>query len=213
MNLKLIKKYEKEFLHMLHGGDLLYKLETTKWYQNPQLPFSDDEYAKKVTAVIIDDQYVEFRKAVADGKQLQSRDSKSYLCSPTKYGEWSDTNHTSFCLPVDCYRIKPEEPQFKVGDYVRYIHANSPKSLRISNINCRRYYFENAKIILRIDEIEKWEPKEGEWCWFWDEHYTTAILAKFLEKTNEGYFEHHSNSFEYCEPFIGTLPTHLKDNK
>ena len=60
--------------------------------------------------------------------------------------------------------------------------------------------------------LELWQPKPDEWCWFWDEQYTTAILAKFLEKTDKGHFEHHGNSFEYCEPFIGTLPSHLKDN-
>lgn len=54
-----------------------------------------------------------------------------------------------------------------------------------------------------------WHPKVGEWCWFWDENYTTAILAKFENISNGLFVEHHGNIFEYCEPFIGQLPTHL----
>ncbi len=59
--------------------------------------------------------------------------------------------------------------------------------------------------------LELWHPKVGEWCWFWDENYTTAILAKFENISNGLFVEHHGNIFEYCEPFIGQLPTHLKD--
>ena len=58
---------------------------------------------------------------------------------------------------------------------------------------------------------EIWQPKAGEWCWFWDENYTTAILAKFENISNGLFVEHHGNTFDYCEPFIGQLPTHLKD--
>ena len=62
-----------------------------------------------------------------------------------------------------------------------------------------------------IKSIKLWQPKVGEWCWFWDENYTTAILAKFENISNGLFVEHHGNIFEYCEPFIGQLPTHLKD--
>lgn len=76
-----------------------------------------------------------------------------------------------------------------------------------------RIFIDNSEEYYGAEDVEIWQPKPGEWCWFWDEQYTTAILAKFIEKTDEGYFEHHGNSFEYCEPFIGTLPSHLKNNK
>lgn len=60
-------------------------------------------------------------------------------------------------------------------------------------------------------EYELWTPEPGEWCWFWDEHYTSAILAKFENISNGLFLEHHGNEFEYCEPFIGELPSNLKD--
>ena len=62
-----------------------------------------------------------------------------------------------------------------------------------------------------VNSHKIWQPKVGEWCWFWDENYTTAILAKFENISNGLFVEHHGNIFEYCEPFIGQLPTHLKD--
>lgn len=65
--------------------------------------------------------------------------------------------------------------------------------------------------LLYSEECMPWQPKVGEWCWFWDENYTTAILAKFENISNGLFVEHHGNIFEYCEPFIGQLPTHLKD--
>ena len=61
------------------------------------------------------------------------------------------------------------------------------------------------------ETVKLWQPKVGEWCWFWDENYTTSILAKFENISNGLFVENHGNIFEYCEPFIGQLPTHLKD--
>lgn len=78
--------------------------------------------------------------------------------------------------------------------------------------------------------IELWEPKPGEWCWFWNEYSDVPILAKLISigsvfgrpleykvKTpsciSEISYNYMSNmSFKKCEPFIGQLPSFLKDN-
>ena len=208
MNVELIRKYEKEFLHMLHGGKLKY-FTGKEW-----LTYSGVELwtASNDLKIIIDDQYVEFRKALADGKTIEER-----YYTPTDH--WG--KHLSgFAISPKMLRIKPEEPEFKIGDYVRYIHANSPKPLQISNINCERYYFENSEIILRVDEIEKWEPQVGEWCTL-PNGYNGFTVSKFISKEFHNdvkitlaIFENGETSdIVYVEPFIGTLPTHLKDNK
>ena len=73
----------------------------------------------------------------------------------------------------------------------------------------------------QLDQIvEKWTPKEDEWCWFWNNdglemkqllntrsywkgfYYTkkpgvTLIKKKILT----------THYFEFCEPFFGELPT------
>ena len=102
---------------------------------------------------------------------------------------------------------------FKPGNWVRHIAFKSKHKCisindgefddKVSVTNSPS--FDNEFMI----DYELWQPKVGEWCWFWDENYTTAILAKFENISNELFVEHHGNIFEYCEPFIGQLPTHL----
>lgn len=59
--------------------------------------------------------------------------------------------------------------------------------------------------------LPKWQPKEGEWCWFWDENNTCARLAKFAIFKDDAYHEHTHNGWENCAPFVGELPEHLKE--
>ena len=216
MNLQLIQKYEKEFLHMLHGGKVLMGkrdpvTNTIKWYPsvlNPFVEISDN------IIIVLDDMYLPYRTALAEGKTVQFFNTKERLYDSSKpLNTWQDIDKIHTKGRQSDYRIKPEEPKFKVGDFVRYIHTNSPKPLRIININCERYYFENAEIILRVDEIEKWEPKAGEWCIFWDNSHTNeAMIARY------SYFHKHhypmsipNTCYQNCMPFTGELPPHLKD--
>lgn len=161
MNKELINKYKAEFEHYLNDGTCLYKLQTDKWYQNVQLIFTDYDYKNLVTAVVIDDEYVEFRQALCENKTVQY-----YVDGFTG---WQDvTTVGCHCIiGAKNYRIKPEESQFKIGDYVRYIHSTSDKALQINNINGDRYYFKQTEISYLAHELELWQPKPNEWCWFW----------------------------------------------
>ena len=180
MNLELIKKYEKEFLHMLHGGKLKY-FTGREWlsYSSAEIWTGNNDLK-----IIIDDEYLPYRKALAEGKTVQYMNSNGEIKS---LDDWGNIGWKQFKGCVENYRIKPDEPEFKIGDYVRYIHTNSPKPLQIVNINCERYYFENAKIILRLDEIEKWEPREGEVCIFWSDGTYSAVIGIFSNMNQEKY--------------------------
>ena len=208
MNLELIKKYEKEFLHMLHGGKLMFKPNDKQvWFDSVTSPI--DWTVEGL--YVIDDEYCIYRIALAEEKTVEVYVLHGVKALDEQPWRRFAIGCSTFDLPVECYRIKPEEPEFKIGDYVRYIHANSPKPLRIVNINCERYYFENAEIILRIDEIEKWEPREGEICIFWDAVDTGAIISKFSYMEQEKYGTD-LYTWNNCMPFTGTLPPHMKDN-
>lgn len=108
---------------------------------------------------------------------------------------------------------------FKPDDWIILSNSSDSRSLAqvketYSNSNKAKLYWpsENSTAVCsEMQYYELWQPKVGEWCWFWDENYTTAILAKFENISNGLFVEHHGNIFEYCEPFIGQLPTHLKD--
>ena len=99
---------------------------------------------------------------------------------------------------------------FKPGDWVKYKDQQDTTIYKVINILSNDLIDIGDTIVDKYD-IELWQPTVGEWCWFWDENYTTAILAKFENISNGLFVEHHGNIFEYCEPFIGQLPTHLKD--
>ena len=210
MNLELIRKYETEFLHMLHGGKVLMGKKdpvtnTIKWYPSVLNPFVE---TSNTIVVVIDDMYCTYRKALAEGRTVQYMNSNGEIKS---LDDWDNIGWKQFKGCVENYRIKPDEPEFKIGDYVRYIHANSPKPLQISNINCERYYFENAEIILRLDEIEKWEPREGEVCIFWNNDSNTAVIAKLRYIVSTGTYRTEHSYWDNCMPFTGALPPHIKD--
>lgn len=139
-----------------------------------------------------------------------------------------------FNYELSAYRIKPEEPKFKVGDWVsnRQITSiikqiirtsNNSDSLTVGNEQC------GINVMLKTD-VELWQPKAGEWCWFYNSLTATPTLSKLISiesiyerpeiylaetpscvsKTSYGYSS--SMGFKYCEPFIGQLPTSLKEN-
>ena len=81
MNKQLIMTYFEEFKHWLHEGKILYKdKNSTTWWSDNCWNYSP-EY---VHAVIINDDYVKFRKALAENKTIQY---KSYTTE-----EWIDFN-------------------------------------------------------------------------------------------------------------------------
>lgn len=88
----------------------------------------------------------------------------------------------------------------------------------------------NKELILKYKEdLELWIPQKDEYCWFWNDLFKVPILAKlisieqvfgrptkYLVKTPDCITKCSHNytsemSFENCEPFIGELPSNLKD--
>ena len=108
---------------------------------------------------------------------------------------------------------------FKVGDFVKYIHSNASKPLKINNINYSRYYFEGTSMSCLDYELIPWTPEPGEWCWFFNKDRIPTI-SQFVEfhKDINKYFATYPNKqksfgayYTHCEPFIGELPSNLKD--
>ena len=115
MNKQLIKKYFKEFEHWLNGGKVL-----SKYTLLPEWSDCQDENiwripSKNITDVliVINDEYVEFRKAMAEGKivevAIDYNDIDGYI--------WKNIKHDKFhYYNIDEIRIKPEEHKFQVGE-------------------------------------------------------------------------------------------------
>lgn len=127
MNLELIKKYEKEFLHMLHGGSLMFKPNDKQvWFDSVTSPIDwtvDGLY-------VIDDMYSTYRKALAEGRHIQFFNTKERLYDSSKpLHTWQDTDTIRTQGRQSDYRIKPEEPAFKVGDTITLECIDSDKGL------------------------------------------------------------------------------------
>src|SRR5574344_1311132 len=105
MNKELIKTYFKEFEHWLNDGKLLHKDEFGNWENTRDIW---DLRTERIKAVVINDEYVEFRKALAEGKIVEYLNYKK---------EWKslkdDLRLESFFLKE--LRIKPERHKFKKG--------------------------------------------------------------------------------------------------
>jgi hypothetical protein len=208
MNKELILKYKKEFDYWVNGGKILMH------YGNKWLPvaldakwefFVSDLEEMRSFGYVIADEYVKFRKALAEGKTIQcnAREEQNDITyAAFGHNWWIDT--TEFIYATRFYRIKPKESQFKVGDWVH-----------IPSLNGNPCQFSEDLCMLGL---EKWEPQADEVHWFSRNKDEEPVLGKFVET------EHWRNTttykictspeanwtcsyFEYCEPFIGTLPT------
>ena len=126
MNKQLINKYKPEFDYWLNGGKLLCYTEVDGSYYEVT-----DEKWDFVCDIgfIINDEFVEFRKAVAEGKTIQIYDViEQHISDPSldRFG-WRDfksfTPSSSFSKTPDLYRIKPDEPKFKIPAYFKELSS------------------------------------------------------------------------------------------
>lgn len=233
MSKQLINKYKPEFDHWLNEGSILARVITsdeddfmyTIWYMvdsnnlekwkatslfsltNTQIEFYKPQF-------VINDEYSEFRKALAEGKTIQLNEAEKFADSNRG---WVDLSCKSFgksthLFPVNYYRIKPDESKFKAGDFVRYIHSTPAKVLEINNINGNRYYFTNSEMSCLEHELEPWSPIKNEWCWFYDSKSSKyAIVSQFKETWNAEFISITDAYWKFCEPFLNSRPSYLKD--
>ena len=111
------------------------------------------------------------------------------------------------------YRTKPEEPKFKIGDWVRDLRDN-----RVFQINSVNF---NLNLSITNGVYIHWQPKPGEWCWFYQSKREIPTLGNLKYFSDKGSFCAYSTPkasmsvkyFKYCEPFLGQLPTNLQDTK
>lgn len=109
---------------------------------------------------------------------------------------------------------------FKAGDWLRHKTIEN-EIVKAKNTGHRQNFVEVIDLsqlhweVTRqydINSLEPWQPKQGEWCWFWNEYDDIPTLNRFLcmySDDENGL----PNGFDFCEPFTGQLPSFLKDDK
>jgi hypothetical protein len=207
MNKQLILNNIEAFNHWLNGGKVL----CSQYHEPSKLDWEDMcwSFNDSDMPVIINDVYVEFRKAVAEGKTVQC---KEHIDEGDGWYEPKQANAGHFDKTCT-YRIKPEEPQFKAGDWVRI----GDKITKVSKIKGDAVYMEDGKWQNK-NCFELWKPQPDEWCWFWNDDFTEDNSIPTLGKCTPkdiGLYMQHSDCcyYERCEPFIGELPEYLKKLK
>ena len=217
MNKQLINKYKPEFDYWLNGGELLLgyksKVEPIEW----KILVEDDwDYCTTKHIIIINDEYSIYRKALAEGKTIQ-------LNGTAVNGEtWNDCNKENlFIYGITAYRIKPDEPKFKVGDFVT--HESLKITRQITKVDDDFIYFKEGSWALPhvegfINKLILWTPVKGEWCWFYDDLDSKySHLAQFYDmnisedNSLSTFMSSPITKWYYCEPFLNSRPSHLKD--
>lgn len=123
---------------------------------------------------------------------------------------------------------------FKVGQQVYCLRFGEGEIIDIDNTELYsiKAHFLNVKVTytsegkMRSDDatpmlypskpeiiLPKWQPKPGEWCWFWDSTDFPPCLGQFEEMNDRKYRDRDRENcnWNYCEPFIGELPSYLKE--
>ena len=228
---ELLEKYWNELEHYKNGG----KLAGRRWVIDPNdgdssftIWYGIDSCSTWMMEdlltnpqdrleLIINDEYYTYRKALAEGKTIQLNEAEKFDDSNRGWVDLSckSLGKSTNLFPVNYYRIKPDKPKFKVGGFVRYLyHSPNASALQIDNINCDRYYFVNSSMACLEHELIPWTPVKGEWCWFYD----NPNKDKYCNLSQSG-GEFNGKSFKtncgtpwnFCEPFLNSLPSYLKD--
>ena len=205
MNKQLINKYKPEFYHWLNEGKLLMSNKNAKvWITLTVNTWTCTTPSVDHLLIVINDDYVEFRKALAEGKTIEYLGQSSNL--------WHEVPEPIFILHPTCYRIKPDEPKFKVGDFVTPLNRD---------INCSVWQIDKvlscntlASGIILLDPrtVQLWTPIKGEWCWFYDKASNKySHLAKFNGMWKNKFRSNTDTPWNFCEPFLNSLPSYLKD--
>jgi hypothetical protein len=204
MNPEVVKKYKQEFDQWLDTGKVLVKVNT--W----QLLGKDYIWCHNVPHVI-PDEYVEFRKALTEGKTIQ------YQTSLTCGDKWLDMGYDG-CKPFArsdyvCIRIKPEEPKLKIGDYVTVTGPAGTFIECISGINYDTYVLSETNVCYK-SQASKWNPTHNEVCIVWDnDDICSAAIVRFDYIHTDGQYRSTDNSWwDNCMPFEGKLPKHMMES-
>jgi len=108
------------------------------------------------------DEYAELRKLVIDTPSTQIQ--ISYNCGEA----WYDKSiRKAFSMENQMLRVKPDEPKFKVGDWV--IYDNQPE-YELGQWSAKSIQSEYHRL---------WQPQEDDWCVFWDGYNKSYRVARF----------------------------------
>jgi len=126
---------------------------------------------------VTNDEWAEISKQFIDDRTKVEYKESSGIWLPTQ----AVGIETMRLNNINDYRIKPDEPKFKVGDWVVTLIGN--KKIEVvkgitKSIDGIFYYYLNSGTC-STKSLEKWIPKENELAIFWNDDMTESIIAKY----------------------------------
>ena len=161
---------------------------------------------KEINLWVINDKYVEFRLALMRGETVES------ISGPLR--EWhrlQDPEPTRmFGASVSQYRVhKVDTSWVKEGAFAR-CHGWSAKPLEINIKKNGEIHFNNEISWDNKDEFVKecvkWEPKEGELCYFWNNGHLPQLnrySGIIIKENKKAYIIENDLIFSNCIPYVG----------
>ena len=199
MRKETILNYEKEFLAWCKGESILLGApasmhdKTLIWREVRDF----NDWKPLDTVYVLNDSYSDYRKALAEGKSIEfyelvDEDEFDSTKDVYKWLEWRSATPSSAFTKTLNYRIKPEEPKFKVGDWVRdKKRKHKPFIVTSSDLEA------DSPNYVKID-CELWQPQPGELVILKDKNGIISII-KYNGETD-------------VYPFIGEITwLHKKD--
>ena len=205
MSKEIILKYLTEFNAWVKGQEVYVMFNNG----GHRLVDSLEDFNKDVKYIVLRDSYFPYRTALAEGKTIEYYTIANYKCTITRMDELEvliKANHSGKYI----FRIKPEEPEFKVGDWITVNGPTGTFTECISGIADDTYTLSGTNICYK-SQASKWEPKEGEVCIFWNNDSNTAVIAKLRYIVSTGTYRTEHSYWDNCMPFTGALPPHIKD--
>lgn len=212
MNKELIKKYFTEFNHWLNNGLVLLgkkDLSNTKikWYPSVQNPFED---SSDTSIIVINDKFVEIRKAIAEGKTIEYNFGNFGPNKQDFPDVWRELNLSIGIIAdrasPENYRIKPEL-DIKVGDWLLDTHYKTYD--RVKEIFTHTVLLQSNLTVFK-DDIEDgyfkiWKPEVGEWC--------IEDISNSVNFDNKHFVvqQWQENSTWTPIPYTGPLPYFIKE--
>lgn len=137
-------------------------IKATKWFEDDEPSFHE------MYLYVQNDRYAELRKAQVDGKVVEDNTGL----------DWSESRYL-WDLPVDRYRIKPDEPEFKIGDWVYTEMGNIARIIEAKD--CKVESIDGSICYENPNAIKLWQPKEGEWCVVWNDNQISYRICRFVK--------------------------------
>ena len=155
----------------------------------------------------------------SDGRSVVAMDETGRVSYYTEFGKYGLSKESEFDL------TEVRESKFSIGNYIKNTHTNIVFRYTQSHA---AYDKENPT---HGEYYELWVPKEGEWCYFWDNRNVPPLVLQFNKLSPTIYGNNYrgfnsiqpairfdveteecytSTNWNHCAPFNGEFPEEFK---